>query len=84
MWNLKHDTSERVCQTETDSQTQSADLWLPGEAAGGGKGWEAGISRCKLFHTGWVNTVVLYTTGPVTDQNGKEYREEYICACACV
>ena len=25
--------------------------------------WESGISRCKLFHTGWINKVLLYSTG---------------------
>ena len=29
MWNLKNTTSETVCQTETDSQTQKTNLWLP-------------------------------------------------------
>ena len=63
MWNLKYDTNEQVYETETDSQTQRADLWLPGGGAGGGKDWEVGISRCKLLHTGWVNKVLPYTTG---------------------
>ena len=26
MWNLKYDTNEPVCETETDSQTQGADF----------------------------------------------------------
>ena len=30
MWNLiKNDTHELICETETDSQSQRADLWLP-------------------------------------------------------
>ena len=29
MWNLKYDTSELIYKTETDSQTQRTDLWLP-------------------------------------------------------
>ena len=37
MWNLKHDTNERVCETETDSQTQRADLRLPRGRSG--EGW---------------------------------------------
>ena len=48
VWNLNYDTSELIYETETDSQTQRADLWLPGGGAGGGKDWEVGISRCKL------------------------------------
>ena len=29
MWNLKYDRSELIHKTETDSQTQRMDLWLP-------------------------------------------------------
>ena len=31
MWNLNHDTNEPTHKTETDSQTQRKDLWLPRE-----------------------------------------------------
>ena len=30
MWNLKYDTNELIYKTETDSQTQRTDFWLPG------------------------------------------------------
>ena len=29
MWNLKYDTNELIYKTETDSQTQRTNLWLP-------------------------------------------------------
>ena len=29
MWNLNCDTNELVYETETDSETQKTDLWLP-------------------------------------------------------
>ena len=29
MWNLKYDTNELIYKTETDSQTQKTNLWLP-------------------------------------------------------
>ena len=29
VWNLKYGTNEPVCKTETDSQTQRTDSWLP-------------------------------------------------------
>ena len=29
MWTLKYDTNELISETETDSQTQRAGLWLP-------------------------------------------------------
>ena len=42
MWNLKYGANELIHETETDSQTQRTDLWLPRgrEAA---KDWEFGI-----------------------------------------
>ena len=43
-----------------------------------GKDWELVISRHKLFSVGWINNVLLYSTGnyiqyPVISQNGKGY-----------
>ena len=29
MWNLKYDTSELIYKTETDSQAQKTNIWLP-------------------------------------------------------
>ena len=29
MWNQKYDTNELIYKTETDSQTQKTNLWLP-------------------------------------------------------
>ena len=29
MWNLKYDTNELIYKTETDSQTQKTNVWLP-------------------------------------------------------
>ena len=43
MWNLKYDTNELIYETETDSQTQRTDLWLP---SGGGK---AGRDRLGVW-----------------------------------
>ena len=41
MGSLKYDTSELIYKTETDSQTQRADLWLPKWRGGeGGMDWE--------------------------------------------
>ena len=34
MWNLKYDINELIYETETDSQIQRSDLWLPGR-----RGW---------------------------------------------
>ena len=35
MWNLKHGTNEAIYRTETDTQTQRSDLWLPRGGEGG-------------------------------------------------
>ena len=35
MWNLKNDTNELIYKTETDSQTQKTNLWLPKGKSGG-------------------------------------------------
>ena len=49
MWNLKYGTNELTYKTETDSQTQRTNVWLPRRWRGGGEtDWEFGISRWKL------------------------------------
>ena len=48
MWNLKHDTNELVCETETDAQR--TDAWLPRREVGG-MDRECGVSSCKLLDT---------------------------------
>ena len=54
--------------------------------------WEAGISRCQVLYTEWINNkVLLYSTEnyiqyPVINHNGKEYKKEriYIYIYGCV
>ena len=52
-----------------------------------GKGWEFGISRCRLLYIGWINNnVLLYSTGNyirhlVINYNGIEYEKQYIFIC---
>ena len=59
MWHLQCYTNELVYKT--DSQTQKADLLLPRGKGGGGTNREIGMSRCKLFYTGWMdNELLLY------------------------
>ena len=52
--------NELIYETETDSQTQSTDWWLPKRGGGWGRdGLGVGISRCKLVYIEWVNSKVL-------------------------
>ena len=87
MWNLKYDTNELICKTETDSQTERTKLWMP-RGRRGGKDWEFGVSRCKLLYIGWINSkVLLQSTGnyiqyPVINHRGKEYKKKE-CLYAC-
>ena len=78
--NLKYDTNELFYETETESQPQRTDLWLPSRMeSSGGIDWEFGISRCKLLYQyiEWKNNkVLLYSTGkyiqyPVINHNWK-------------
>ena len=38
MWNLKYDTNELICETETDPQTREQTCGCQGDRVGGGKG----------------------------------------------
>ena len=59
MWNLKYGTKELIYETETESQAQRTDLWLPRQGGGEGMEWESGMSRCKLLYMEWINNKVL-------------------------
>ena len=76
MCNLKCNTNEPICETETESRTWRTDLWLP-ETRGtdGVAGWD----------TEWINNkVLLYSTGNyiqffVINYNKKEYlKRKYV------
>ena len=66
-------------KTETDSQTQKTNLWLPkGKGSGGGINQEYGIERYILLYVKQIsNKDLLYSTGNyiqylVITYNGKE------------
>ena len=42
MWNLKYDTNEAIYKTETDSQIQKINQWLP-EVRGKEQGQNRGV-----------------------------------------
>ena len=46
MWNLKYGTNESICRTETDSQTQKTNLWLP-------RGRREGVDGLGLVDTNY-------------------------------
>ena len=76
IWNLKYYTNELTFQTETDSQTERTDLWLPRRR--GGMNWEFAISRCKLVCSKRMNNKALpYSAAsdiqhPMISHNEKE------------
>ena len=47
MWNLKYDTHELDYGTNRLPDTENRRVVAK---AGGGMGWEAGVSRCKLLY----------------------------------
>ena len=50
MWNLKYGTNELIYKTETDSQTQRTDLWLPRESGlGEGRSESLGLADAKYY-----------------------------------
>ena len=46
--NLKYDTNELIYETETDSQTQRTDLWLPG-GLGEGRTGSLGLADTNYY-----------------------------------
>jgi len=42
MWNLRYNTNVLIYETETDSQTERADFWLP-KGEKGGEGWTGSL-----------------------------------------
>ena len=54
-----------------------------GGGSEGGKDWELGITRYKLEYIGWINKLLLYSTGnyiqyPVINRKGKKSEKVYI------
>ena len=49
MWNLKSGTNKPFYRTETDSQIQTTELWLP-RRSGLGKGWTGSLELEDISH----------------------------------
>ena len=50
MWNLKNNTNESIYKTETDSQTQKTNLWLPkGKGFGEGEIRSMGLTDTDYY-----------------------------------
>ena len=49
MWNLKYGTNELNYNTETDSQTQRTDLWLPRGRVRGGWTGSLGLAHANYY-----------------------------------
>ena len=57
--NLKHDTNEFIYETETDSQTQRTNLWLPG-ARGGRGGMDQGFGLGLYRYNIQIDRQIIY------------------------
>ena len=78
MWNLNYDTNELIYETETNSQTQRTDLWLPrmGERLGiCDQPMQTIIYRMDR-QQGPIVQHKNYIQYPVINHNGKEYGKE--------
>ena len=82
MWNLKYDTNEPTCKTETDIGSRLVVAEREGIFE------EGRIRRLRLAidancYIGWINSeVLLHSTDnciqyPVISYNGKEYEKEH-------
>ena len=62
MWNLKYDSNELIYKTETDSQTQRTDLWLP--RGRGREGWTGrlGLADANVLYVGGINKALPQST----------------------
>ena len=49
IWNLKNNTDESVYKTETESQTQKTNSWLP-KGKRGERNYEFGFNTYKLLY----------------------------------
>ena len=61
---------------QKQTQRHKEQIVVPRGRREGGKAWEFGICRCKLFYTGWINNKVLpYSMGnyliSCVNHNGK-------------
>ena len=81
VWNLKKDTNEFICRTETVLQTLKTNLWLP-EGTDGREEWTGGLG---LAHADWPRGTCCIAQGtlPIFCDNvyGKRI---WICVCVCL
>ena len=68
MWSVKNDMNELIYKTETDSQTQETNVWLPkGKGSRGGINQEVGIN--------------IYTTiYKIDNQQGPTVQHRELCS----
>ena len=81
----------KIWHKQTYPRNRKTQIWRTGlgfPRGWGGMNWEAGVTRCKLSYTECINNkILLYSAGshiqyPVTNPNGKEYKNECMCSVA--
>ena len=60
-WNLQYDTNETIY--EIKNRIMDIENRLMVAKGKRGKDWEFEVSRCKLLRIGWINKVLLHSTG---------------------
>ena len=78
--------NEPIYKAESLADVENRVVVAQGECAGGGMGWDFGISICELLYIGWINNnILLYSTGnyiqyPVINHSGENMRMN-VCMC---
>ena len=75
LWNLEKDTNELIYKTETDSQTQKTNSWLP-KGKGVGRDKQIHITIYKINNKDWLYSTGNYIQYLVITYNGKESEKE--------
>ena len=84
MWNIKYDANELIYKTETDSQTQRTDPWLPkwGRERDGGGVWGQRMQNGNIQNAQvLVYRIWNYIQHPMINNNGKEYKQKCDSLC---
>ena len=67
MWNLIMAQMNLSTKQKQTHRHREQTCGCQGGGGWGGMAWEFGVSRCKLLHLEWINKVLLYTQGTISN-----------------